>query len=316
MSDNEDEGRRPPFQQQQPPALNPQQQVMERLALAMEEMTTLQQVAVEATRVAQGVAQAPRPAPRKTPTLDVVDPIEWMTFRRAFEITHRINMWDDVRGRQELAAAMEKEAARVTSHVNPQDLNLLQMLQQYEALFVTRAASEAAKTAFHQTKQAAGETLLAYHSRLRDLYIRAYPGNDAEASEILRRQFIFHLRDARISDWANMQRPQTYQAALAAAEDRAAGLMALPSHKGVDYIGAMGAGSAVNVECYNCQKVGHYKRDCPQASKGGRGRGKGRGRGRGRGGRGERGGAKGGKVNAVGNEDADAEEADGESAEN
>ena len=209
------------------------------------------QTAIEMLAAAQVRDRAERPPQRKPPGLAVVDPIEWSTFRRNFEVTHSVNQWTDIRGRMELCAAMTGEAARVTHHLKPAEMDSLEaMLAKYEDIFVPPSASQAAKTAFHAGRQGRSESILQFHSRLRDLFLRAYPGVDAESSEILRRQFMTNVSDSRVMDWINMMEPETYHNALNIGQRRAAGLMLLSQNN--HSINAMG-GKAGGDECWNCQ---------------------------------------------------------------
>lgn len=294
-----------------PPPLIPQQ-----LLLQPEDLQRLGDAIGGALAAAPAAAPpAPPTGLRKVPLFtESSDPVEWKTWRARFATVARIANWPDERGRRELFAAMGGSAARIVADINPEapGLTLAQMLEAYEARFVTRTASDQARAEFGQAVQLTSETVLEWHSRLRDLFLRAYPGAGVDidpGGQLLRDQYAKGLDNPAIREFVFDRRPATYAASLEAAQSKQATvlLMATTKKSATPSVNAMASNTSSPTlssdSCFFCEKAGHFLRQCPlldkartllsdqqkkpDAPKGGRGRGKnnrGRGRGRGRGG--------------------------------
>jgi hypothetical protein len=166
------------------------------------------------------------------------------------------------------------------------------------------------KTQFQQAKQGEREAIIAYHTRLRELFSRAYPtANPQRAAELIDK-FILGLAHPVVRDRTFDAHPGTYSDALDTATSKAAGVLVMkqtdgfrghsnPSILAITPEGALvteenqvGAVGVRNDGCFKCGEIGHFKRECPLWATAGRGRYEGRGdrrRGGNRGGRGWRG---------------------------
>ncbi len=232
---------------------------------------------------------------------------EWQIWRRSAETTVTMCGWNNCRARREIFTAMEGSAAAwvadipVNDHLLPAppavpglpapaadaaDYRLL--LNEYEARFLPPAAADVLRVAFRAAKAREGETLLAWHSRLRNLYARAYPHLDAAALQVspdLRDQFILGIWDAKTRELAWSRRPATYAAALAEASNAQAGEHILKGRgdfdpfavvkKELHHMGsyeeysdddegihAARRSRAAPQSCWNCGKTGHIAREC------------------------------------------------------
>ena len=229
---------------------------------------------MNAQQIADLLAAA-RPG-RKVEPLTSADPQDWIAWRDSFEITVGINNWGHQRARRELAAAMQGEAKRAVIDIDIQAdahaADVVLLLNIYEARFVTAAAGDLARAEFREAKQKEEETILQWHARLRQLYIRAYPNLNAaaiNASLDLRDAFILGLSDAQVKQDTWRARPLTFAAALTTAGNCHAGMIVLKQATGMteikqEPIGAMAQPRPFQGRCWTCNRTGHRSNACPR----------------------------------------------------
>jgi|GEM_PF-2533290 len=240
--------------------------------------------ALNRIQVVPPAAPAQHGGTRKLSTLSSVDGAEWRVWRRAFEQTALINNWNDLRSRREVYAGMEGEAARNTQDLLPVNFaDVAAMLAAFEARFVPAADTKLSRAQFESARQLPSEMMTAWHSRLRELYIRAFPGQDVENSPLLIDQFIKRLYDRKVAEWVINASPITYAQALATAQNVLANQMFLNGQKtdgqnqGAHSKGGINAlmdGEEptidemevnlinANATCWFCKKTGHVRDDC------------------------------------------------------
>ena len=167
--------------------------------------------------------QQPPARNHKVTPFSSADPVEWHSWRRQFLIVVGINGWPAARAIQEAAAAMEGLASRYTADIDHQQFqDLDNFLDQYEAKFCPPAESAFAKMEYSTAEQEKDESVLMWHTRLRSLFIRAYPGVDPNTSEHLKDDFIARLRDVEVQKATLRARPATFAVALTEANNNAA----------------------------------------------------------------------------------------------
>lgn len=271
-----------------------------------------------------------------------VDPQQWRIWRRNFEQIANIKGWNQQRQRREIASSMEADAALAVYDIavdvpNDPQATGQALLNAYEARFVPAAAGQLARSEFKAAKQKPGETILAWHTRLRELFLRATPNGDANADQSLIDTFTHNLVDPAIMMYVLDQNPATYVMALQAAQNKQATLLVMGKQVSSGGLHVMGGAEVHAIRqggkgpCWTCNAPDHQRHECPLEDKirqrlvkegwtkpdKGAGRGGGGG-GRGRGGRGSRGKGQGqrgrgrGKrqVNAIDQEDEDDEDDD------
>jgi len=201
-----------------------------------------------------------------------------------------IQRWTDQRARQEVFAAMQGEAARAVQDIDVEDPNstLDFVLDLYESRFVTVSDSKMAHMDFLTARQMDDETLLQWHARLCDLYMRAYPGMPLDGPggtmRLLREQFAMGIANEQIRVHVLDQNPVDYARVLAAAQNKQATLMMNEHAKGDDggngkskrvsaiedpcEIAIIGAINAhMKGKCHLCNKDGHFQSYCPEMKK-------------------------------------------------
>ena len=152
------------------------------------------------------------PAPsgvRKIPLFEETgDTTAWAKWITRFETVKNIAGWNAARMKAELKAGMSGAAALVTRDINIQDPRTFnQVKADYQDRLITPVDSDQARADFSLAQQGAEESLLKFHSSLRELFTRAaYPaamGNidRAPMGQIIRDHFISGLLHSAIKEY-------------------------------------------------------------------------------------------------------------------
>ena len=211
---------------------------------------------------------------KKLSVFSSADGPEWTTWRANFKIVARINDWKDLRSRREAAASLEGLAARTVADIDAEDADDIDaLLDLYESRFLPAAQSELAQQSFDGAKQADGETVLQWHARCRELFQRAYPGDDTDCRQLIQK-FALGLTDDEVRAWTWKQRAVSYQAVLLAANNETAAKAVLTQSRSAHgrrglhaFGGNAGGGSRATGgpetrKCFFCERPGHIQADC------------------------------------------------------
>ena len=269
-------------------------------------------------QLAQIIAGMPAPrvvgATRKPDSFESGDSVEWATWRQHIGDVIAINAWQCERAKLEIRAAMKGTAARsvaeipLGNNVAPGLVTPENLLNLYEAKFMPAAAGQLAQVEFSSAAQAPSDTVLTWHTRLRESFVRAFPldAANAENNQHLIGRFAQGLLDQGTSRYVLIQQPATYVAALTCAQRVEASNVILGTPGGSKGgVGSLNSMDAVQgaMKCWYCSGA-HSRNECDAykkaaayfknqvdrlreyESKDPNRRSRGRGRGRGTGGRG------------------------------
>ena len=161
-------------------------------------------------------------AGQQTSAFKSLSAAEWHIWRRNFTVIAEIHSWSDLRCRREAKACMQGDAAHKVGDIDadppgmaPGQFTINHLLDAYEARFVVAADSVAAKAEFQTATQRPDEDALQWHSRLRQLFVRAYPNDDRELSDHIRDRFLQGLQDTTVAFEVHKLSPTSFSDALA-----------------------------------------------------------------------------------------------------
>jgi hypothetical protein len=257
---------------------------------------------------------APRPdvgGGRKLPAYTSGNPTDWLEWRMTFNNIATLKAWDDARKITNIRASVQGYAvtcisgveygpwvavvavvggpgvAAVAGVVARGALTSEEILDAYEAKFVTSSNSKYARQEFLDAVQNPDEALVMWHTRLSMLYRRSEPNADMENARELREHFIRGLLNRRVKEQVMDFDPPSMSDALRLATNKAATIAVLKKEDDMRRDGrkkgtpaglfAVGVaetnqeeGSAIGAmdrRCYNCNQVGHLQRNCSQPAK-------------------------------------------------
>jgi hypothetical protein len=237
---------------------------------------------------------------KKLSTFSTGDGLDWITWRKHFDLVCAINEWTvdaavatvaeqataDSKMRREAKSSMTGSAARMVSDIqhDQNGMDITAMLVRFESRFLPAAASDMARMLFRQACQMEGETAMQWHTRARELYHRAHPAADLEEALELRDCFVLGLRIREVKSCVWDAKPATMSECLEKATNKEAGMLVTQGY-------ALGPPTAVEARrkpginalnqqfnrgdnqrgrnklvCWNCGDPGHFKRDCPKLS--------------------------------------------------
>ncbi len=206
---------------------------------------------------------------RKLATFASGDSTEWLQWRAGFANIRALNGWDEAASVAHIKAAMTGYAAMAVQGINHATAEGL--LNLYEAKFCTAAASVQARQQFLASSQNEGESITAWHTRVKMLYRRSDAAANTETTKELIDKFIFGLVHEKVMERTLDARPANMTDALAEAANRAATLATIKEMHGKKPGVGLHSMNATHApkpmpdrKCFNCDRTGHVARDCPQ----------------------------------------------------
>ena len=187
----------------------------------------------------------------------------WRAWRRRFYMVANENGWNDAQQRVNLAAAMDEEANQAVQDIdyNAPGMTIELLLNAYENRFMPQAAGAVARAEFKTARQLPGETVVDWHTRAREAFLRAHPQANAELDQNLIDCYVEGLSDPTIRDYTMDQQPATYAAALHAAEIKYANVVRGSQIRAAAQEGTGGAGGGVNAFRRDFDRRDNNRRD-------------------------------------------------------
>src|SRR6056300_272324 len=214
---------------------------------------------------------------------------DWASWRSNFNMVCLGNGWDDKTGKAAAYIAMKGRAARATRNIKTSDADkVTDLLDKFEKVFLPESATAYAMSLFQLAKQEEGESSLDWHTRIGDLYARAYPSKtDSETSAELILRFCHGFRDRSLVFRLYNPKPKTFSEALEKAQADEASSHIASDGRGAgatskkiaslstteDLLASLG----ISPSCWYCQQKGHIKAECPKRKRNAMSRNSGRG---------------------------------------
>lgn len=227
---------------------------------------------------------------RKPNTFSTGEPTDWTTWKASFLLCVGLNNWNDNRAKQEAKACFLNPAALYVVDLDPTAAGrtLAQYLALMEERFLPAAQTDMVRVSFRSACQGENETVLAWHSRCRTLFVRAFPDDALDTSAHVIDQFVLGLVQPEVKAKVWESRPPTFTAALTTANNKTAAMAILAAtcltgarggKREMNAINSFGnrtggqAGQAAasgttavstpgSRPCWFCKTPGHFKKDC------------------------------------------------------
>jgi hypothetical protein len=200
---------------------------------------------------------------------------DWSIWRRTFTQTAQINVWNDERQRREAIAGMEGAAGKMVQDINwDTHANIGALLDALENRFRPAADGELAQADFECAEQRDGESVIQWHSRCRELFVRAFPNQPVAGNpRQLLNKFVLGLADADVRADTYKARPNNWENCLTEANNHTAAKQVLANHSATAAKGRRG-NNHVKPEVNNLNRFGkpikcficggpHMQRACP-----------------------------------------------------
>ena len=158
------------------------------------------------------------------------DPVQWDAFVKNFNNWVTLLPAETTRAQKKayllthLEGTAAVKAADIYGYVADNGKTLQNTLDDLTKLFAPAASGDLAMSLYHSAKQQQSESVESWHTRLKSLYKRAFPEDDANASRHLVSAFVQGLYHQAYKPAVLLKRPQTYPDALRVTQEVIAAL--------------------------------------------------------------------------------------------
>lgn len=170
---------------------------------------------------------------------DPEDPLigeKFLAWRRRFEACMAGNAWDPAQALVQLHYAIAYPASQHLTGLKLDNLGVTETLDALAKAFMSPESGQTARADFKAARMAkAGENVLGWHTRVRRLFLRAYPHREPEMAAELIEQYVEGLYPPSLMEYVMDRQPRTYTAARDLAEAKAATLAAKKRLAGLEY---------------------------------------------------------------------------------
>ena len=187
-------------------------------------------------QIIQAAAPAAAPARRKaekrlSPFTTGRD-VDWLAWKANYVRVAALNGWDEDEKRHQILASMEGLACRLiqTVQVDNPPLTSDEIIAAFEARFLPPAAGQMAKEDFNEARQRRTETVNAWHTRIVEIFLRAYPTRDLDTDSQLIEKFIGGIYHPTVQERTFVAQPTTMLDALNIATSMVAAVRLIHSH--------------------------------------------------------------------------------------
>ena len=207
----------------------------------------------------------------------------FISWRAHFMDMVGLNRWNTAEAKSFAFNAMKGRAQEFVMDINTKNANesVEDFLNLYQARFLPAARSQMLRAQFANVRQQPNESVQSLHSRMRVLYLLAYPDKEDQSRVMLVERFISALNNRDVQNFVRRRKPTTFEQALEiAAEETSFVLLDLASHTpgGLQQptpsdtsvlaaIGSRSSGAQTNRNpdrrCFYCDDPGHLKERCP-----------------------------------------------------
>ena len=194
-----------------------------------------------------------------------------------------LNRWNTAEAKSFAFNAMRGRAQEFVMDISTKNASetLEEFLNSYQARFLPAARSQMLRAQFAHIRQQPNESVQSLHSRMRVLYLLAFPDKEDQSRVLLIERFISALNNRDVQNFVRRRKPRTFAEALTiAAEETSFVLLDLASHTpgGLQQptqsdtsvlasIDSKPSNSQTNRNpdrrCFYCDEVGHLKERCP-----------------------------------------------------
>ena len=218
------------------------------------------------------------------PLLTEIDAIKWQSFKNCFIRVAVLNRWEPEMAKLRMLTCIRDKAARAIEHLRldrQDDITFDEVISVIEDVYLNPSGIEFNKAVFKTSSRESGESLLAWHTRARELYLRAYPDADCEKNSDLKDKFTLAILDKQLSirikssdwydDWSYseiLNRAQKIQgSALIVHQAYTGKTLAADTVGAIDKLDgksvAAFGGPSKEITCYHCEQKGHVVNECP-----------------------------------------------------
>ena len=207
----------------------------------------------------------------------------FISWRAHFMDMVGLNRWNTAEAKSFAFNAMKGKAQEFVMDIstkNPQE-TLEDFLNLYQTRFLPAARSQMLRAQFAHVKQQPNESVQSLHSRMRVLYLLAYPDKEDQSRVFLVERFISALNNRDVQNFVRRRKPQTFNEALEiAAEETSFVLLDLasntpgglqqPTPGDTSVLASINSRSTQpqlnrnpDRRCFYCDETGHLKERCP-----------------------------------------------------